>query len=357
MDVVFKYQSQSIGFSEWLSLLTLAFAPLVAHIFVGVMEPTVLNGEISWKQQICHYNPTSIIWRYLAITDRRCRAREWTQLDMAATNAVFWNRKHWDGSLEIMNEKKDLATKFPSSNRVSLASVSVLQTLIISLQGIQAVYTVIIHAMGKEAVPGHPISHVFFPLAIIGLLRLPAALWLTQEYGFPQGEDKGPQGGDDGDVELRNLLQQEQRPASVDDLLNEQFYPRNSWRGIAVRIGFLGTLLLLTVVVIIVVAVHFGPGTEVAVSSLLTAVYYLFFLVCTIFTFSIYIWTKKSDTTVIPCIESPVYKAYTYGLILLSIVYVVVTALETRRTSCGLYTTSYIEWGEDESMCKSYQAF
>jgi hypothetical protein len=275
---------------------------------------------------------------------------------MAATNAVFWNRKRWDGSLKIMNRKKYLAMKFPPSNRVSLASVSVLQTLIISLQGIQAVYTIIIHAMCKEVVPGHPISHVIFPLAIIGLLRLPAALWLTNEYGFPLEEGLDPQGDDGGGVELSSLLQQEQRPSSVDDLLNEQFYPRNSWRGIAIRIRFFGALLLLTAAGISAVAVHWGLDAKVAISSMLTAVYYLSFLICTIFTFSIYIWTKESNTMVIPCIESPVYKAYIYGLILLSIVYIVATALETRRTACGLYTTNYIEWGEDESMCKSYQA-
>src|SRR5436309_8806444 len=79
----------------------------------------------------------------------------------------------------------------------------------VSLQGIQAVYTIAIHAGGKVPVPGHPISSVFFLLAILGLLILPAALWLTDEYGYCDGKDPEPQGEGD-DVELNKLLAEKQ---------------------------------------------------------------------------------------------------------------------------------------------------
>lgn len=355
-DITFKYQSQSISFSEWLSLLTLAFAPLIAHIFVGVAEPIVLSAvDVSWKERICHYNPTSIIWRYFAITDRRCRARIWTQYDMAASNAVFWNGRHWDGSVEIMNRKKDLATKYPASNHVSWASTSIFQTLIVSLQGIQAAYTIVIHAEGREAVPTHPISQVFFPLAVLGLLRLPAAFWLTEEYGYREREDPEPHDGDN--IALENLLSREQSPPASTYPHSEQFYPESSWRGVVVRIGFLGALLVFTAASITSMATNIRPDTKTGLPALLTGIYYLFLLICTISTFSVYIWTEKSNTTVIPCIESPAYKVYTYGLFLITIGYIVVTALETRRAACGLYTTTPIEWGQDDAMCKSYQAF
>ncbi|PVH67558.1 hypothetical protein DL98DRAFT_640370 [Cadophora sp. DSE1049] len=278
---------------------------------------------------------------------------------MAATNAVFWDGRRWDGSLKIMTRKKYSATKFPASNHVNWASTSVFQTLIVSLQGIQAAYTITIHAGGREAVPSHPISHVFFPLAVLGLLRLPAALWLTEEYGYREGEDPEPQDNDDDgdDVALDNLLSREQRPPASSYLHSEQFYPQSSWRGVVVRIGFLGALLVMTAATITSMATNWRPATKIGLSSLFTGVYYLFFLICTIFTFSVYILTKKSNTTVIPCIESPVYKVYTYGLFLISIGYIVVTALETRRAACGLYTTIPIEWGQDDVMCKSYEAF
>jgi hypothetical protein len=41
LDIEFNHQSQPIAFSEWLSMLTLCFAPLAAHLLVGVPEPTV----------------------------------------------------------------------------------------------------------------------------------------------------------------------------------------------------------------------------------------------------------------------------------------------------------------------------
>jgi hypothetical protein len=354
-DISFKYQSQSISFSEWLSLLTLAFAPLVAHIFVGVARPIILSGEIPWQERVCHYNPTSIFWRYFAITDRRCRAKEWTRYDLAATNAVFWDGKHWDGSVHILMRKKHEATYLPSRNRISWASGSVLHTLIVTLQGIQAVYVVVYNSTDDDAVSGHPISYVFFPLAILGLLRLPAALWLTAEYGYRECEDLALQNVCD-EVEM-NLLSQERAPPIDDTLISRQFHPQRSWRGIAVRAGFLGVLLLLTATIVSDLLRDRGPATKHTLSAVLTGIYYLFFLVCTTSFFLISLWQKQDDTTVIPWIDTQTYKVYTSSLFLLSVVYVVVTALETRRTACGLYTTIHAEWGRDRAICKSYQAF
>jgi hypothetical protein len=37
-------QSQRFDLSAWISLLTLCFAPLVAHILIGAPEPIVLGG-------------------------------------------------------------------------------------------------------------------------------------------------------------------------------------------------------------------------------------------------------------------------------------------------------------------------
>src|SRR5436305_1660559 len=92
-----------------------------------------------------------------------------------------------------------------------------------------------------------------------------------------------------------------------------------------------------TAVTTTAMATFWGPGKKQSLSAVVTVVYYLLFLTCTISTFLIYILKERDNTTVIPCIESPFCKAYTYSLFLLSIGYIVVFALETRRTACGLY--------------------
>lgn len=76
----FEYQSYNIPFDEWITLFTLSLAPLLPHIAAGVPLPSLLidnkKARPSWHDKICLYKPTSIRWRYTAITDRRIRAIE-----------------------------------------------------------------------------------------------------------------------------------------------------------------------------------------------------------------------------------------------------------------------------------------
>ena len=53
---MFNYQSQSISFGDWMLLLTLCFAPLIAHLVAGV-PPT---GELTQNLILClSSNPLS----------------------------------------------------------------------------------------------------------------------------------------------------------------------------------------------------------------------------------------------------------------------------------------------------------
>lgn len=98
-------QDESISPSDWLAQFTLCLAPLVVHIFIGVPVAVYLHrNEPRWHDMIGFYNPTTIIWRYMAITERRARAKQWKAIDMGATNTRFWDGKQWDGS-ETMMEK------------------------------------------------------------------------------------------------------------------------------------------------------------------------------------------------------------------------------------------------------------
>ena len=128
-----RHQSQDIGFSDWITLLTLCLAPLIAHVVVGTPAPSYLcNSRPKWHQRICHYNPTSILWRYAAITDRRIRANSWNNADLAATNALFWTARRWDGSEAMVNRSLSHCVHLPERSRISIFSREMIKTLIIT---------------------------------------------------------------------------------------------------------------------------------------------------------------------------------------------------------------------------------
>ncbi|KAH8768559.1 hypothetical protein BGZ57DRAFT_943016 [Hyaloscypha finlandica] len=358
LDIEFKLQSQSIAFSEWLSLLTLCFAPLVAHLLVGVPEPTVCGRlPLPWHERICHFNPTSILWRYFAIADRRARAKKWDRPDdLGATNAIFWDGERWDGSVEKMVSMRGRATKEPPNHHISVFSTSAVGTLIITLQGIQAISDIIVNLTGSVHPNGHPISRVFFPLAILGLVRLPAAPWLTSEYGYRQRRESEPLG--EGVSEPLLPLNTDTNPiAARSNVPSNQFYPQNSWRGISTRVILMAVLLVLIALRVEYFALDFESDTKTSLTTFASQLFYLNFLVCSLAIFASFIWRKEREegnTTIIPCISSIWYQVYTYILFSLALVFILISALETRRTKCGLYTTDHIGWGRDDLICEAY---
>jgi hypothetical protein len=135
----FSYQYHHLGFSEFISLLTLCLAPLMAHIFVGAPQPVILyHPEPSWSQKILHFNPTSIYWRYYAITLRRARASIWTRIEAACTNAIFWDGSKWDGSEDMVRVSEQFRVEVPDRGRIPLNSISAIKTLVVTIQGAQA---------------------------------------------------------------------------------------------------------------------------------------------------------------------------------------------------------------------------
>lgn len=97
-------KTNTLRLEDWLSILTLCFAPLIAHVISGV--PIVVQqcpDPISWLNYLCLYNPTTIIWWYLAIADQHiCYHRSWSAANMAASNALFWTSYGFNSSEEMM---------------------------------------------------------------------------------------------------------------------------------------------------------------------------------------------------------------------------------------------------------------
>ncbi|KAK4463258.1 hypothetical protein QBC42DRAFT_285733 [Cladorrhinum samala] len=208
--------------------MTLCFAPLVTHFFIGL--PIMVNQttrRIPWRCVAPLLHPTTILWRYMTILDRRLRCRRWTPERFSATNAAFFTHKGWTSSEQKMEESLRDLVRWPPSTRASLLSVSVLGTLVVAIQGVQVLNEmIIVPTLGLDSSQG--VATVFFPLAIISLFRLFPALCITQDFAFR--EDRARAG-----IEIRRARQQ---PGGLNAASNASIsdQPR-LWPAIALRIS------------------------------------------------------------------------------------------------------------------------
>ncbi|KAI1087293.1 hypothetical protein F5B19DRAFT_497514 [Rostrohypoxylon terebratum] len=358
-----KYQSGDVTFVEWCSLFTLCLAPLIAHIVAGFPLPSYLSPRHpKWNERIALYNPTSILWRYAAITDRRIRARTWDRRDLAATNALFWTSHGWDGSEEMVTLSSPYCTRLPRDTRVNLFSTEFLKTVIVTLQGLQNVVSIVL-ALGDGShsrdgfVTYMGVDLIFFPLAFIGLVRLFCAIWLTDEfmYSMAQSSSHGPELQDiptkDGDrrVSHDSLLHED---LSAPVLQEDRFLPTSYWASKAFRAIFLLPTLFLLGVTLLFILQPDG-GKEFTFTAFLVALFYFIFLSTASLICGYYLARGHTSTT-IPCLASRWYKAYTGIIMGMALVMVIVSCIETRSTACGRWTSAPLDYG-DSSACSNGQ--
>jgi hypothetical protein len=121
--------------------LTLALASLIAYVVAGVPELIYLCGEPpGWLDYIVFWNSASIIWRYFIIFDRRILAKNWNREILASCNALFWITNSWDGSEDMIGEGRKYCARLPHKSHAELLLRSFVHTVIVTLQGVQAVY-------------------------------------------------------------------------------------------------------------------------------------------------------------------------------------------------------------------------
>ena len=393
-----NYQSKRIPFPEWIQQFTLCFAPFVAHLLTGVPEFVVVNSKRppSWTQ-INFYNPVTIIWRYIMIADRRLRSRQWTAEDMAASNAAFWTGNEWDGSENIMLLSREWITRRPTHNRVSLLSVSMLGTIIIAMQGVQATYQ-LLQIIWTHLSPIQALPDMFIPLAVGSLFRLPAAMWLTNEFGYdgwkrdgtevtllqPISRPSSPWPGtltptenlkqnisfDSKSLINRNVRRHSETswplPAhpidiearSIDDTWREispenHLRPQKYWKANLFRLTYI--VLLFGIIVVFGIG-HLVAQRDVPTVASLILVHFLYISFCLVLLIlSIYYFlTGKATTVLIPCFNSAWYTTFTIMWYLYCLVCIVFNCVEMRRTSCGVYTTYPFSDGFDDKLCSLY---
>jgi hypothetical protein len=349
--ILFTLQSQGVTLPTWFDQFTLCLAPLAAHVAGGVVSPTLIPNSTpppSWSARLPHFNPISIIWRYYIIGDRRLRARSWDRADMAASNAVFWDgeRGRWDGSEEIMVKSRAWMTKVPDTAHVTPLSASSASSLILTAQGIGATFLII-----GSLIPGsayritHSLAGVFAPLGCLGLMRLPAAFWLTSDYWFMNYDTR--QGkpllvGTALEKAVSNNIAQ-LSVSQIDMTVQDRLLSPHCWKGIFYRVFWLVTvwgILGISATDCTHIWWSYAPSLPYLPTS--TLIFDSMYLVLTIAVISIhtfYVVTGKATSTIIPCVHATWYKIFTGVFMVAGFVCVVVAALETRVKGNGRVTS------------------
>ena len=233
---------------------------------------------------------------------------------------------------------------YPDGTRVSMLSVSALGTLIVSLQGIQAVYAyLIISSMDTGSAPIiystlPSLGNTFAALGLGSLFRLLPALWLSNEFGY-QTDDSG-----------ENCLNTEDRPIPPphSETGTLCLHPQGYWPALILQLFFLGVILT----IFILLLTHFANlqaespvnnSFDFDFPTMSEITYLVLYLALSVQIFSLsifYIARGVGRSTLIPCCNSHWYSFLTLFWYLLAIAAVVIRAIESRRTACGFYTTA-----------------
>ncbi|KAE8151518.1 hypothetical protein BDV25DRAFT_138753 [Aspergillus avenaceus] len=379
-------KASTLKLEDWVSLLTLCFSPLIAHILSGI--PTVVRrcpNAPSWLDTLCLYNPTTILWRYLAIADRRARFRHnWNAADMSASNAVFWTSRGFDGSEEMMWQSRAFCARVPPRSHTKLWSTDSIKTLITTLQGIQAFAVLIRGILALAGIGNQPFSatiamnSIFYPLSVFGLLRLFAAPWLTEEYSYtehesyetatppvPQSTDpllsqQTSRGADNSGANMEQGLPGHKAfhdsSMTIVDQSPVMHVPQNRFPlSVVLRTAYVVLIIAILAISVCYVIPYEGAQQllllPVSSSSLwLLAAVYILFSFITIVLFVVYlIRCGHRTTTVIPCIGSWWYRGYSLIFLASVIAMIVLSGIFTRRTACGQLTVFPPEF--DQQVC------
>ncbi|KAH7370230.1 hypothetical protein BKA65DRAFT_561809 [Rhexocercosporidium sp. MPI-PUGE-AT-0058] len=317
-----SYQSKDISFSDWVSLFTLCLTPLIVHIIVGTPEVVCLSSTrkyLNWHRRFCHYNPTTILWRYFAIVDRRVREKEWSTADLAASNALFWTTRGWDGSEELIQSSRIYCLKFPDKPRATIFSKNFVKTVVVTTQGVQPIMDLLQGINGNTVFMSNvALDKIFFPLAVIGLVRLFAAPWLTEDYFYAEHEDRST---------TPALKQRTARSQTIPNILEARttssmglvdpadyapearFHPVNSWRGRFFRVIFLIPISILWAICIMYTIPGRKGGMHLATTYLLFRIFYMSLLSGTLFIHVYYFIRDAQRQPLFPALFLPVTRS------------------------------------------------
>jgi hypothetical protein len=357
--VKFSSHRPALDLGKILSLWTLALAPLIAHVIAGVPEPIYLCAEPPrWIDYAVLWNPTSIIWRYFTIFDRRIRAKNWNRETLASSNALFWTTNGWNGSEDMIREGRKYCIRLPPRSHAELLSKSFANTVIVTLQGVQALYELLSMAKFNN---NNNLATIFLPLALLSLIRLPSALWITDGFAYNHYDINlsnkrasqvttttkagyheliaVPSSGDDTPQWL---------PPASDNASYTEFRPRTSVHGYVARIIFLTPLLGMAGLTALWTYWILNETSSITGTGLFSLILWFTFSLGSAFVFILNIARAQDRTTVVPGVSTLWYRLYSAILFLLMLALLITATIETKETWCGKVTIL-----NEEDVCPS----
>jgi hypothetical protein len=290
----------------------------------------------------------------------------------------------------MLNESSPYLTRIPKETHVELLSSSFANTIVVTLQGVQALSQLIsVQSFAASLFSFLPM--LFQPLALLGLLRLPAAYWLTEEYAFSdvsehvsqrqccQEPRSRPPSSDSTSlyaadlnssttIELRRIdtprekpqyaalavtegldqifegfdriaehsviLGRPQTPLKPINVPSTQFYPASSWRGVLVRVFFLIPTFGTAALALFYLVDYISGNSAITATQLWMMITYVFFTFVTAGLITANIISGASRTTVLPGILSIWYKLYTCLLFVMATVLFILASIEQMQPPC-----------------------
>jgi hypothetical protein len=243
-------------------------------------------------------------------------------------------------------------SKSPESTHAEIISVTMLKTTITTLQGISALYSVIGLLTGVTTtnfVPIMGVDMIFYPVSVLGLLRLCAATWLTEDFHYAstntglsniltQGTPKPDM--DDLDIQLMefgDILD----PCLARPLQRAPRFtpPRSSRPSIVFRAFYLLVLGGIWGVSFLHTVPAYYKYNQSTTTSFLVAHVYFLLLAISLGLYTFYFFRGQTTTTVLPCISSIWYRVYTMLVTGFTLALIVVASIETNKRPDGLYTS------------------
>lgn len=195
------------------------------------------------------------------------------------------------------------------------------------------------------------IATIFFPLAVLGLLRPPAALWLIETESYQESDEAELTCSSNyGLTPTRSLSAKvfgsTSSPTSLSEGMATEHQPKCSRSGILVR-GF----WFLSILILFKGAMASVLSPVYHVSGLATGLFYIQNLALTICIFAFYVLRGRTNTTVLPCIDHVWYKVYAVTFWASMVTILTLCALETRKTPCGALTIYSPSWDSLSGVC------
>jgi hypothetical protein len=272
---------------------------------------------------------------------------------MATANSIFWAAQGWDGSENMALSAAPYCTRRPEHARVAVMSYQTIKTVVITLQGAQALYQLFGNAFHSSlpSLMSLSVDGIFLPLAVVGLLRLVAALWLTDDLAFtehdgvqlaihtcPQTGGSVPAFGT-GRLSMDSLIEQVHASKCEVSAAAAQFREVSCRESRIFRAAFYFPLLLIWGMCLFGFSLAFVIHKSPTMTAVLILLLYLQLFTGTVIVLGYYLMRGRTTTTIIPCAAAAWYKIYTLWIMAWAVLLLVVACIETRNTPCGRYTT------------------